>query len=292
MMAAVQAFNNPMVKFRAKNFAVLANIAWTNVLHEYYERKGVGIWQGDQTLALSQMIKRPDCPLEKPEKENIKALQKIRDLVEHKYWIEADSEFISIFQANCLNFDDFLSTNFENQTALSNEMGLALQFANMNFGQIATLNQYALPHEITALSDELYDGPSDAIKDSTKYAFNVVYALTAASKGQAHFQFLGPESHEGQEIHNILVKNVPAPDMYPHMPGGVCKKVEQATRQRFNMHDHTTAWKNHGVRPAWSSSAPDTTNSEFCHYSVAHRNYLYNDKWVKKLVDEVNAKKT
>ncbi|MBT3139503.1 DUF3644 domain-containing protein [Ruegeria litorea] len=47
MLLAVQVFNSPTLQFKAEVFAVHANIAWTYLLHEHYERHGVAIIQDD-----------------------------------------------------------------------------------------------------------------------------------------------------------------------------------------------------------------------------------------------------
>ena len=43
MVLAVQVFNSPALRFKAEVFTMLANVAWTYLLHEYYERKKVKI---------------------------------------------------------------------------------------------------------------------------------------------------------------------------------------------------------------------------------------------------------
>lgn len=291
MMLAASIFNNPTLKFRAKSFAVHANIAWTNAMHAFYESKGISIWKGDKTLPLSQLIKREDCPLEKAEIENLKAIKKIRDEVEHFYWMEAEEAFVSIFQACCANFDQFLIKNFGRKTAISNEMGLALQYRNIDFQQAANLASANLPPQISALNTALFDNAGDDISLDPKYAFNVAYTLTATSKGKAHINFISPETQEDQEIHNVLVKEVPSDKKYPHKPSHVCKQVENRTGKSFTMHDHTMAWKNHEVRPKHKVENPEKTITEFCHYDKPHGDYLYSDAWVDKLVAEVNDEK-
>lgn len=287
MMLGATIFNNPTLKFRAKSFAVQANIAWTNAMHAYYEGKGISIWKGKKTLLLSQMTKRSDCPLDRVEIENLKAIKEIRDTVEHYYWTEADEPFVSIFQACCANFDQFLIKNFGPKTAISNEMGLALQYRNIDFQQATNLASTSLPPQISALNTDLFDKPSDAVKLNPKYAFNVTYTQTATSKGQSHINFISPESEEGQEILNVLVKEVPSDKKYPHKPGHVCTLVTKKTGKLFKMHDHTMAWKKHKVRPKTNAKTPEKTNSEFCHYDKPHGDYTYSDAWVEKLVAEV-----
>ncbi len=64
MILAVTIFNNGAYGFKTEVFAVLANIAWTYLMHDYYERlKGIPILNADgTTFALSHMLSRADCP--------------------------------------------------------------------------------------------------------------------------------------------------------------------------------------------------------------------------------------
>src|SRR5262245_10409025 len=47
MILAVQIFNSAALSFKTEVFSVLANIAWTYLLHEHYSRKGIRIVQND-----------------------------------------------------------------------------------------------------------------------------------------------------------------------------------------------------------------------------------------------------
>jgi hypothetical protein len=59
MILAVTIFNSAGYHFKTEVFAVLANIAWTYLLHEHYERKGVKPLNSDgSTFALSYMLWR------------------------------------------------------------------------------------------------------------------------------------------------------------------------------------------------------------------------------------------
>ncbi len=56
MILAVQLFNSTTFRFKTEVFCVLANIAWTYLLHEYYKRRtNVDIIQeSGRSLLLSQ----------------------------------------------------------------------------------------------------------------------------------------------------------------------------------------------------------------------------------------------
>jgi hypothetical protein len=80
MILAVHVFNSPSFCFKTELFAVLANIAWTYLLHEYYVRKNVPVVDEDgRSLLLSKMIARQDCPLSQGIKNNLSAVKAIRD---------------------------------------------------------------------------------------------------------------------------------------------------------------------------------------------------------------------
>ena len=114
MIMAVTIFNSGGHKFKTELFAVLANIAWTYLLHEHYERR-VAIQPSNAdgtTFALSQMLGRPDCPLSKGMRNNLHALKSIRDEVEHKLLARSDIKWLPLFQACCLNFDNTLVSWF------------------------------------------------------------------------------------------------------------------------------------------------------------------------------------
>ena len=78
MILAVELFNTPRIAFKGGVFSMLTNVAWTYLLHEFYESKGVPIINKDGfSLLLSQMITRDDCPLSKACKQNLAALKEI-----------------------------------------------------------------------------------------------------------------------------------------------------------------------------------------------------------------------
>ncbi len=84
MILAVELFNTPRIAFKAGVFSMLTNVAWTYLLHEFYDSKGVAIINKDGfSLLLSQMIARDDCPLSKACKQTLAALKDIRDVVKH-----------------------------------------------------------------------------------------------------------------------------------------------------------------------------------------------------------------
>jgi hypothetical protein len=288
MIVAVQIFNSPMLKFKTEIFAVLAQIAWTYLMHEYYDRRKVKIIGEDgRSLLLSQMLRRDDCPLSPGIKRNLDAMTIIRNEVEHKVLGRGNSTFLPIFQACCLNFDKTISDLFGAPLFLQSELAFSLQFAKMTIEQLAGLQKYAIPEHIQALDGRLQEGLTEEELADLEYQFRVVYTLDSASKSRAHIQFVHPDSDEGKEISNILVKYKAADDLYPYKPGPVARLVSQRSGRKFTGHNHTQAWRLYSVRPWPGAKRPQDTNVDYCIYHHAHGDYTYSEKWVEHLIAEI-----
>jgi hypothetical protein len=290
MALAVQIFNSPTLKFKTEVFSVLVSVAWTYLLHEFHRRKKVNIVGEDgRTLLLSQMLKRPDCPLTAGMKRNLEAIKLIRDEVEHNLLGKSDLKWLSLFQACCLNFDKILQELFGKALSLQNELGVALQFARLSMDQIVELQKYEIPDHIEALDARLREGLTEEQLNDLEYQFRVVYTLDSASKSQSHLQFIQPGSEEAKEIHNILVKFKLADELYPHKPTQVVSRVAKRSGKRFTSHNHTQAWHKFKVRPRSRAKQPDVTIKDYCIYHPAHGDYTYSEKWIEFLAEKIST---
>ena len=289
MILAVQVFNSAALKFKTEVFAVLVNIAWTYLLHEYYSRKGEKIVdENDLSWSLSKMINRQDCPLSEGMRNNLKSIKDIRDEVEHKLLGRGDMKWLGLYQACCLNFNKILCDLFGDKLSLEDELGLALQFSRMNIEQLSKLSEYEIPRHIEVLDARLQKNLSPEQIDDLEYQFRVIYTMVSASKSEAHFKFVNADSADDKDIQNILVKFKPADHLYPHRPSKVVQIVAEKSGMRFTMHDHTLSWRCHNVRPQSNTEHPESTNRTYCLYHSAHKDYTYSAQWVDLLVKEVS----
>lgn len=288
MILAVELFNTPRVALKAGVFSMLANVAWTYLLHEYYEAKGVQTINDEGfSLLLSQMLTRQDCPLSKACKQNLTALKEIRDVVEHRTIGPFDLKWLPLFQSTCLNFEKALTDLFGARLTLGNDLGFSLQFAKLAPEQIATLQGYDLPEHIAALDASLAAKLAEGDADNLEYQFKVVYTLTSVSKAKAHFQFVQPNSAEGKEIQNVLIKYKPADDIWPLKPSEVIMRVAAASGRKFTSDKHQRAWKMYKARPKTGAANPGAANNQYCVYHPPYKSYTYSKAWVDFLVNEI-----
>lgn len=289
MILAVQSFNSPILKFKTEQFAVQSNIAWTYLLHEYFEKK-IGKIEGKdgRSLLLSQMIKRREFPLSRGVANNIRDMIDIRDSVEHKILRHSDKQFFSLFQANCLNFDKSICELFGKRLSLQNELSIALQFSRLDFTQAAEIQKFDVPEHIETLNAELNERLTEEERSDLNYRFRVVYTLDHASKSKAHFEFIQPGSEEGKQIHSVLEKRVIADDQYPHKPSQAAKLIAVKSGREFTSYNHTQAWRRYKVRPASGAKECGQTNKDFCIFHRSHGDYTYNDSWVEFVVQKIS----
>lgn len=123
--------------------------------------------------------------------------------------------------------------------------------------------------------------------DDLEYQFKVVYTLTSASKARAHFQFVQPESAEGKEIQNVLIKYKSLDDIYPLKPSDVIKLITVKIGRDFTFDMHQRAWKMFKARPKTGVGDPAATDKRYCAYHAPYKSYTYSQAWVDFLADRV-----
>lgn len=285
MLLAVQVFNMPLLRFKVEVFAVLANIAWTYLMHEFYERKGIEIIDPNgNSLALSQLLKRQDNPLSAGITKNLEALKIIRDAVEHRTLNSFGETFYAIFQATCLNFERTICGLFGDRLSLGDELQYALQFSKLSMSQAAALQDTDKQGPIQAIDATLSNMFTENDMADPEFKFKVTYTLEKAGKGEAHFAFSN-KLGEGEAAHNVLIQKVAADENWPHKPTAVVQLVRATTGKPFTSHNHTQAWRKLGVRPKWGAAKPASTNKKYCMYHPAHKDYTYSDEWVSELCE-------
>jgi hypothetical protein len=196
-------------------------------------------------------------------------------------------KWLPLFQSTCLNFEKALTDLFGQRLTLGRELGFSLQFAKLTKEDIAMLQGFDLPEHIAALDNSLAAKLGEGDGDSLEYQFKVVYTLTNASKAKAHFEFVQPDSDEGKEIQNVLIKYKPVNDIWPLRPVDIIKRVKKSSGRNFTSDKHQRAWKMYKARPMTGAVDPATTDNRFCLYHPPYKSYTYSQAWVDFLIKEI-----
>ena len=295
MQLAVGLFNNPSIKFKTEVFSVLAIISWTYLFLDHYSRKNLNIKKNDgkmksfkELIEMDRNRSKNERILSRASRENLLSLMEIRNEVEHNMLRRADINFMSLFQACCLNYDAALSKLYGEDVSLKKALSLSIQFSKPNILQIAELSKYDIPEYIEALDRRLEEKLNDDILNSIEYKFKVVFMLDSATKSEAHIKFISPHTDQAKEIKNILVRERILDDKYPYKPKEIAAIVSNKTNKTFKVHNHTNAWKKFKVRPEYGSKQPDATDKRYCIYHKAHKDYTYSEEWVNLICEKID----
>lgn len=287
MIAAVEIFNSPNMLFKIQLFPVISQIAWTYLLHEYYSRTGIEIFdKNGNSLLLSQILNRDDCPLEIDVKKNLTALKTLWDKVEHRTLSSIGRTYWSLFQANCLNFDQTIRKLFGENTGLQDNLSVSLQFSQMDIDQLSELQAYDLTPEIEAIDQAIAEAAKISGNEGAHYQFKVSYHFEKAIKGDSHIVF--SKNNPNGKAKNVLTQKVVGDELWPFKPKDVIAKVRQDGDLTFSSYHHQLAWKKFGARPRKKAKNPADCKKDYCHYHSPHDDYTYSQKWVDFLISVVS----
>lgn len=239
MISAVQIFNSPAITFKTEIFCVLANIAWTYLMHEKMEQKKIGSSKLDNTnsVTVGSTLGKEICPIKDSAViENLKMLIKIRDEVEHTFFVGGDECFGALFQACCINFEYHMTEWFGQHLSLAKELSLALQFVKLNKEQIIHIENTNFPAKIRAIHQEIQN--SDFVNDNA-FQLNVYYTTDVSSKTKSDIQKL-VNYEEGKSYPIVAIKKV----NYKRCTQEQMVKLVQAKGyEKFTKSEHQKFWQ-------------------------------------------------
>jgi hypothetical protein len=316
-IAAVDVYNRPGPRFRTAHYVVLIVMAWTACLHAVFYRKGIKPWyktkgrnpQGDRYIQidgdrkhwdLSECLKQHFGGLNPPERRNLEFLIGLRNKIEHRHLPAIDPGLFGECQAALLNLEEFLTTEFGPKYAMAEQLAVSLQFSRM------------IPAEKKKATNGLASSTTKGVKDyvekfrgglpsstlnSTKYSFNVFLVPKVGNRKEladAAVEFIRVDEASADELArleklNVLIKekHIPIANLDLYKPTQAVARVQAKLPHKFNVTSHTAAWHHFKVRPDSGSGKPEITDSKYCIYDIAHKDYLYTDAWIEKLAKEL-----
>lgn len=156
---AISIYNNPKTVFRTSGFLVMIMIAWTSVLHAYFEKnkikyfyvvekiKKIKIIDGQEYFyyerpkskkfikrdnenkawELTECIKKVFLDKHPAIWSNLDLLYRLRNKIEHRFLPQIDAEVLGECQACVLNFEKFIVTNFGVKHSTMGDFHIPLQ---------------------------------------------------------------------------------------------------------------------------------------------------------------------
>lgn len=202
-----------------------------------------------------------------------------------------------------LNYEQLITAHFSPYYALGTNISVPLQLSR----QTSTARVDALrelqrtDYKILAeLLDTFSQALPEAERNSPEFRFRVLLVQVPANHPETadlsmrfvKYEELTDEVRSGlrNAVTLVKTKTVEAANAGNLRPGAVVKVIQDAVDPRFRQHEHQLAWKYFGVRPREPKA--DGCDTNFCHFDVAHGDFVYTQAWVEKLKVAVADKDT
>jgi hypothetical protein len=320
-VAAVDCYNRCGTRFRSGSYIVLMCIAWTSVFHAIFFKRRVKPYyrqsegstrfkkiDGDyKAWELATCIDNYYPGQTTPVTANLRFLLGLRNKIEHRSMPELDNHVFGECQACLFNFEELLLKEFGSKHCLSECLSLAIQFSRLRSDHqgksISSLHK-PLREDIRTFLDTFRSSLTSEINSDQQYSFKVfLIPKVANSQGQAEvavefvkFDPTKPEDMEQYQKLTALIKPTVSHVVNAgrFKAGDVCKRVEPVVKSAvgkdrcFNAsYHHALACEFYKVRPKKGDAHPEKTKVDWCHYDAAHKDYVFTDKWVTFLIEEM-----
>lgn len=314
-LLAVDLYNQPRQPRRLELFLVHMHIAWLYLLHASLRRQGVPYHYTlpngriDRVDGEPRTWDLPECVARRwdanhPVRKNIELMIGLRHNIEHRYHESTALIASGYAQALLINFEHELTTEFGPTYSLGEDLRVPIFVGSMTaLGQArmeglrdslpkATRDFIArfeidLPAAVT--QDQRYEFrmtlvPKVGRKEAADTAITFVRETDLSDEERDTLMRIGTT---GSVVIREQTRSVASAGLLK--PSKVVRAVAKQTPFVFNMKLFVDAWHITEVRPPGGDPHPERTNEKYCVYDEPHRDYLYTEAFVDKLLDEIST---
>lgn len=312
---AVDLYNQPNQPRRLEGFLVHMHIAWTYLLHaefhkdkvDYHYRLPNGRFEkidGEpKTWDLSRSVAERWLDTD-PVRKNIELTIALRNKIEHHYHEAIALVTSGYAQALLLNFEDELTSKLGAEYSLGDRLRFPIFVGDItplgntkinelrdnlprNTRDFLARFESALTPEIT--QDQRYEFritlvPKIGAKTEADRAMSFVRESDLSDEQKRAFETLGAT---GNVIVREQVRPVASADKLK--PTTAALRIQEQIPYQFGVSHFVRAWKTLRVRPLTGDLHPERTTEIYCVYDVPHKDYLYTEAFITKVVSEADT---
>ena len=314
-LLAVEVYNKPRTTFRSQAYIILMIIAWTRLFHAYFNKTIGNKYYYKQENGRYELIDKKTKErkawelstcinkygnLSESVKANLDFFIDLRNKIEHRNVTEREVDVLIFGECQSLlyNYENLLIQIFGEEHALNESLVFSLQFSYMRPEEQRQASKTVLSaeaREIRSYIENYRSSLNQDIFNSQEYSIKLLQIPKVSNTNRSDLAIdfvrwneLDSRDKEIYEQIITLVKDkkvsVEAKNVGRLLPGQVVKKVKETARLDFNLHDHRCLYIIFSVRPPGGDPNPDETNTKYCHYDFANRNYAYQEDWVDFIV--------
>ena len=293
MLTAIQSYNNPNISFKSENYIVLSIIAWTYLVHAYLKIQGIDYryftmngqrkvfnktrYKNYKYWSLYDCLSKEYCDIDidKGTNANLNFLIGIRNEIEHQMTNQIDKIISAKIQANCLNYNEYLTKWFGKRHDLSKNIAYSLQFANLSNDQIEQMKKsYKIPVNIQEYIKDFDSSLDEETYNSQHFAYRVIFTpklVNHPSKADQVIEYIPPDTELSRELNSryAVIKETERPK---YRAKEIIQKMHNEGYKKLNQYLHTQLWKRLDAKNPQKG------------YGTFVSNYWY---WYENWIDEV-----
>lgn len=315
-LLAVEIYNKPRASFRVESFITHMVMAWTRLLQAHFnqsigetffykEKNGrFKLIDGERKAWELKTCILKYCLLTEPVKTNLDFFIKLRNKIEHRT-IDKEEIGIMIFgecQSLLYNYESELIKLFGNEYALNENLAYSLQFSKIRTNKQKEANKQLLSSEYKEIKEfinKYRDNLKDDVFRSQEFSIKLIQVPKIGNTGRndlaiefVNWNSISEEDKEKYDRLTTIVKDrvIKAEALNPSKlkPGKVVEEIGKRCNIKFSHADHRYILAIFSVRPYKDFDTdvdPFDTNTKYCHYDEAHKDYLYQECWIDFLVN-------
>lgn len=318
-LLAIEIYNKPRTMFRSEGYITLMVIAWTKLLHAYFNRT-IGdryyyrlksgrydridgerkAWELKTSIKEYNKLNSSN-QLSQSIGANLQFFIGLRNKIEHRHVAkrEVDTLIFGECQSLLYNYENTLVELFGEEHAINENLVYSLQFSQMRTQEQEAASKKMLSREvqeIRAYVDNYRSSLPGEVFDSQEYSIKLIQIpkISNTNRNDVAIEFvrwteLSEEDKANYEQLVAMIKDKvvkkEAANAGKLKPGDVLEQVEARCGVKINYHEHTCLYYVFSIRPISEENRdPFDTNIAFCHYDEAHHDYIYQESWVDFIV--------
>lgn len=261
MLAATQIYNNPLITFKSESFITLSVIAWTYLLHAYYQKIGIDYRckiidkeSGRETYKqtkkgaimhweLETCLNQAESPIDGASKANLIFLIGIRHEIEHQMTNSIDEHIGAKLHACALNFNYYIKSLFGEKYGMDKELSLSISFAEVDPTKTKKKDP-RLNDNVQNYIAEFETSLDNSVTKDRRYAYRILYVPVSVNrKGQADkvIEFANVTDEQADQIRDLVVfKDREKPK---YKPKKIVDMMKAEGYNDFTINKHTGIWK-------------------------------------------------
>lgn len=314
---AVELYNQPREPRRLEAFYIHMHLAWLYLLHARFRREGVDFRYRRPNGHFERVDGEPKtwelarCAQEEwsddhPTRKNLEVTILLRNKIEHRFTnLQAVTDYtIGYAQALLINFERSLTDTFGTTHSLAAELRFPIFLSTITADSVEqSVRSSRVPTAIRNLLTDFESGLGARITDDQRYEFRIRLIPQIGPRGESDLavsfvredeltveqrEALATLGRSGTVIVRQQLRSVASHGLMK--PAAAAAAIEARIPFRFGASGpFPRAWQILGVRPRGDDPHPERTDERYCTYDEPHRDYLYTQAFVDKVVRNCNT---